>query len=77
MAEQLASKMSGGASASRSFDNVIARRVFGGRGSDAIARSVRGEISRMFHARPICKCVYACMQIRVVAFCTRSSTVLL
>ena len=54
-AELAARMLPKGSAATRAFHRVIMRRVFGGRGSEAIACSVRAEVSRMFHARPMCK----------------------
>ena len=51
---QLVSKMTGHAAAS-SFNDIIMRRVLGCLGSESVARTVRAEISRMVHQRPICK----------------------
>ena len=49
---QLVSKMTAAAS---SFNDIIMRRVLGCLGSESVARTVRAEISRMVHQRPICK----------------------
>jgi hypothetical protein len=55
LAAQLVSKMTGALAAASSFKDIIMRRVLGCRGSESIARTVRAEISRMVHQRPICK----------------------
>jgi hypothetical protein len=57
LTEKLASRMTRGSLATvaaRSFVNIM-KRVFGGRGSEVVARNVREELGRLIHKRPMCK----------------------
>jgi hypothetical protein len=69
LTEKLASRMTRGSSATaaaRSFVNIM-KRVFGGRGSEVVARSVREELGRLIHKRPMCKYMSS---LQVMPLCT-------
>jgi hypothetical protein len=58
LAAALAYRMAAAGTASKNsnlFGNTIMNRVLGGRLSESIARSVRGELSRNLYRRPMCK----------------------
>ena len=61
LAAALASRMTAACAASRKsrsgniLSDAIMNRVLGGRLSESIARSVRGELSRSIYRRPMCK----------------------
>jgi hypothetical protein len=72
LAAALASRMTAAGTASRKscslsvnfLVNVIMNRVLGGRLSESIARSVRGELSRSIYRRPMCKYMSALQVMR-------------
>ena len=55
---ELAERLGAGVAATRegalAFDELVVRRVFGGRGVEAMAHSMRAEMMRMLQTRPVC-----------------------
>ena len=54
LAERLGAGVFASRSGALSFDELVVRRVFGGRGVEAMARSMRVEMMRMLQTLPVC-----------------------
>ena len=54
LAERLGAGVAAGRRGALAFDELVVRRVFGGRGVEAMARSMRAEMMRMLQTRPVC-----------------------
>ena len=54
LAERLGIGVAAGRRGALSFYELVVRRVFGGRGVEAMARSMRVEMMRMLQTRPVC-----------------------
>jgi hypothetical protein len=54
LAERLGAGVAAGRRSTLAFDELVVRRVFGGRGVDAMARSMRAAMIRMLQTRPVC-----------------------
>ena len=54
LAERLGAGVAAGRRGALAFDELVVRRVFGGRGVEAMARSMRVEMMRMLQTPPVC-----------------------
>ena len=54
LAERLGAGVAAGRRGALAFDELVVRRVFGGRGVEAMACSMRVEMMRMLQTRPVC-----------------------
>ena len=54
LAERLGAGVAAGRRGALAFDELVVRRVFGGRGVEAMARSMRVEMMRMLQTLPVC-----------------------
>ena len=54
LAERLGSGVAAGRGGAQAFDELVVRRVFGGRGVEAMARSMRAAMMRMLQTPPVC-----------------------
>ena len=54
LAERLGAGVASGRRGALAFDELVVRRVFGGRGVEAMARSMRAEMMRMLQTRLVC-----------------------
>ena len=54
LAERLGAGVAAGRRGALAFDELVVRRVFGGRGVEAMARSMRAEMMRMLQTGPVC-----------------------
>ena len=54
LAERLGAGVAAGRRGALAFDELVVRRVFGGRGVEAMARSMRAAMMRMLQTRPVC-----------------------
>ena len=54
LAERLGAGVASGRRGPLGFDELVVRRVFGGRGVEAMARNMRAEMMRMLQTRPVC-----------------------
>jgi len=54
LAERLGAGVAAGRRGALAFDELVVRRVFGGRGVEAMGRSMRAEMMRMLQRRPVC-----------------------
>ena len=54
LAERLGAGVAAGRRGALAFDELVVRRVFGGRGVEAMGRSMRAEMMRMLQTLPVC-----------------------